>query len=214
MRPDLIATLALAITLGAGCADDAPVGPSKTPPDPTTEPGPPASPTPRVRFKGPKRLALELARILDLDESDVCTELGQYDCFAVHNVSLGGADPFGVALYSPSETSTATTPIAVERVVLAGCIERAARDLETPASAVIFKDVVTSGGELDVDSDAVRVAIDSLYTRSMQRHASDSEVSHLLSLYADVAAESPSPARDWASLSCFAVLTSLETLFY
>lgn len=217
MRPDLFTklALALAITLGVGCADEVPVQPPNSPPpDPTTEAGPPASPNPRVRFKGPKRLALELSRILDLDDGEVCSELGQYDCFTVHNVSLGGADPFGVALYSPSETSTATTPIAVERVVLAGCIERAVRDLKTPTSAVIFKDIATSAGVLDVQSDAVAAAIDSLYTRSMQRRASESEVAHLRSLYADVEKESASPAQDWASLSCFAVLTSLETLFY
>lgn len=210
--------LAVAAVLLIGCADDdqvaAPVPTAQTP-DPTAE-APPTSPDPRIRFKGPKRLRLELARILALDEAEVCRELGAFDCFDVHNVALGGADPFGVALYRPMETSTATTPLAVERVVLAGCIERAVRDLDNPNSAVLFADLQVAAGKIDPSSAPVAKAIDTLYTRALQRHASDAEVAHLRTLYVDIEASgaSESPAKDWASLSCFSVLTSLETLFY
>ncbi len=223
MLPDtamkrLTITLITATLLAlAGCDDDAvPPGPTEPvpSPEPTAEAGPPASPSPHIRFKGPKRLGLELARILDLEATEVCNELGQYDCLAVHNVTLGGADPFGVALYSPSDASSATTPIAVERVVLAACIERAVRDLSSPSQAAIFKGIGVSGGKLAIDGEPVAEAIDALYTRALQRHASESEVKHLRSLYADVEAESAEPAQDWAALSCFAVLTTLESLFY
>jgi hypothetical protein len=213
----LTAIFALSLALVA-CDDDAETLPGGTTPPPTSteEVGPPTSPKARVRFKGPQRLQLELARILDLETDAICMELGQYDCFALHNVALGGTDPFGVALYSPNEDSTATTPLAVERVVLAGCIERATRDLGTPNSATLFKDLAVSGGKLDVDKPAVASAIDALYTRAHQRHAKDSEVEHLRQLYRDIE-ESPdtsAPAQDWATLSCFTVLTTLETLFY
>lgn len=184
---------------------------------PPVDPGPPTSPHARVRFKGPDRIQLELSRILELSPTELCNELGLYDCFAVHQVALGGTDPFGVALYSPTETSTATTPLAIERVVLAGCLERAVRDLSAPASAVIFKDLnVDAQGKLNVESDAVARAIDALYTRSMQRHAKENEVEHLRGLYRGIEAspDAVKPAQEWAALGCFAVLTTLETLFY
>ncbi len=212
-------TLALALTLSAGCADETTPFPPETPPTGTEGPEaeePPTSPTPRVRFKGPKRLNLELARILGFDEGEVCQELGEFDCFLVHNVALGGADPFGVALYSPSETSTATTPLAVERVVLAGCIERAKRDLTSNGSALIFKDIAVTDGKLDPASAGVSAAIATLYTRTMQRHPTESELAHMVGFYGDIEAsgETDTPAQDWAALSCFSVLTSLESLFY
>jgi hypothetical protein len=211
------ASALLLATVVAACDDDEVVLPGEpTPPPTSTQEGPPTSPNARVRFKGPQRLQLELARILEIEGDELCMELGQYDCFAIHNVALGGTDPFGVALYSPNEMSTATTPLAVERVVLGGCIERATRDLDTPASAVIFKDLAVSQGKLDVDAAPVEQAIDALYTRALQRHAKPSEIDHLRQLYRDVEAspDTTNPAQDWATLSCFAVLTTLETLFY
>lgn len=225
MLPDhYIKTLAavVASALIAGCADEdaqQPTDPAVPPAEQTEQPPgdePPTSPNPRIRFKGPKRLQMELARILELDEDEVCNELGEFDCFAVHNIALGGADPFGVALYSPIESSTATTPLAVERVVLSGCIERAVRDLNAPSSAVIFKDVNVTDGKLDPASDAVTAAIDALYTRTLQRHATENETAHLRGFYSDIEAsdDTTAPAQDWASLSCFTVLTTLETLFY
>ncbi len=216
----LAATLMLVCT---GCKDDAAAAAADkkptTPADPTSDPavaGPPTSPNPRIKFKGPKRMKLELARILDLDDGEVCTELGLYDCFGVHNVALGGADPFGVELYTAPEQSSATTPLAVERVVLAGCIERAVRDINNPSTALIFKDLAVIGGQLDPAAEAVADALDALYTRSMQRRATDSEIELLRGLYADIedSGDSSAPAQDWATLSCFTVLTTLETLFY
>jgi hypothetical protein len=50
----------------------------------------------------------------------------------------------------------------------------------------------------------------------MQRHAKPHEVTHLRSLYTQIeaSAEAVKPAQEWAALGCFAVLTTLETLFY
>jgi hypothetical protein len=210
MNSKWLCALAMIFALGACSKDEtAPVAPA--------EPGPPASPHARVRFKGPDRLKLELARILEIEPDELCNELGLYDCFMVHDVALGGTDPFGVALYSPTETSTATTPLAVERVVLGSCIERAVRDLSAPANAVIFKNLAVDGaGKLDVQSEPVALAVDALYTRAMQRHAKPHEVTHLRSLYTQIeaSAEAVKPAQEWAALGCFAVLTTLETLFY
>lgn len=198
--------LSATVTLGA-CADDEGV-----PLPPVVEQGP-TSPHPRVRFKGPERLQMELSRVLGLESDALCNELDLYDCVAVHNVALGGVDPFGSALYNPTETSTPTTTLAVERLVLRACIERSARDF-TSGAPVIF--VGLAPDELDPASAEVAQAVDALYTRALQRHAKPRELEHLGKLYRDIeaSADATMPGREWATLSCFTVLTSLEFLFY
>jgi hypothetical protein len=133
-------------------------------------------------------------------------------------VALGGVDPFGVSLYTPMETSSATTPLAVERVVLGGCIRRSVADLAQPSSALIYRDlpIAADGTLTDVDAAPVTNAITALYQRGLGRAPKDSERSHLTRLYRDIAesGESAAPARDWATLSCFSVLSTVEFLFY
>jgi hypothetical protein len=198
------------------CSDDdeAPLPPTQPPVEEEQDvDAGPTSPNPRVRFKGPQRLQMELGRVLDFEQNELCNELGLYDCVGVHNVALGGVDPFGTALYEANETSTATTTLAVERLVLAGCIERAKRDMTT-SSSVIYAGL--DDNELDVASQAFASAVDTLYTRALQRHHKPAELDHLSKLYSDIAANSDAeaPGREWATLSCFTVLTSLEFLFY
>ena len=107
------------------------------------------------------------------------------------------------------------TPIAIERIALTGCRNRVDADLA--GSPLIFKDVaVNEDGTLaDVDSPAVAAAIDELYKRFTLRRATEEEVAHLRGLYAEaLEINEPNPARAWGIASCFAVATSLESLFY
>ena len=54
-----------------------------------------------------------------------------------------------------------------------------------------------------------------LYKRSLLRPPTAQEQGHLRQLYRDIEADGQGqPARDWAVLSCFSVLTSMEGLFY
>ena len=93
-----------------------------------------------LRFKGPERLANDFAAALDLRPSDVCNELGQYPCATfVHNVALGGVDPYGPGLYEPSGITAVTTPLAVERMALAACTRRVDADLTTGEPAIRAK---------------------------------------------------------------------------
>jgi len=63
-----------------------------------------------LRFKGPERLNSDVAAALELPPDAVCTELGMYQCTsAVHNVALGGVDPYGTGLYEPSGVTASTT---------------------------------------------------------------------------------------------------------
>ncbi len=207
-RKDHVMAIVLAAAVGvlAACGSD---------PDPEVTP---TSAKATVRFKNGQRLQRELERALAIDGRELCKELGQYECFNIHGVVLGNAEAFGVGLYKPLPSTTATSPLAAERVILAACTQRADADLGDPASALIFKNLAVDGdGRLeDADAPAVGEAIDMMYRQALSRRAKDSEIEHHRQLYRDIEARGigDAPTRDWAALSCFAVLTSLESLFY
>lgn len=171
-----------------------------------------------LRFKRNIRLRNDVAQALNLSPQDVCSELGQYSCTDfVHTVSLGGVEPYTLGLNEAFDNSTVTTPIATERVVLFACERRATADLGGGDAQVIFRDLeIGADGRLaDVGAEAVAASIDTLYKRALLRAPTSAEVSHLRQLYRDIEADGQAqPARDWAILSCFSVLSSMESLFY
>ncbi len=171
-----------------------------------------------LRFKGPERLTNDFAVALSLPPEQVCKELGQYPCTtSVHNVALGGVDPYGLGFYEPLPFTGATTPIAVDRVALAACIQRVTLDVTTPADAVIF-----GGLELDAqgrlanrEAPAVKDAITALYQRALLRDPTQAEVDTLSQLATDIeGTSSQTPGRDWMKAACFTVLTSAESIFF
>lgn len=170
-----------------------------------------------VRFKRAFRLTADYAQALSLPVGQLCNELGQYPCTTVvHPIALGGTDPYGVGLYEPLPFTGMSSPIVTDRVALSACLQRVQADLAAGGSAVVFKGVVPDGaGKLNIESAEVREAIDSLYRRATLRRATDSEVGHLKQLYKDIEATGKAQAgQSWMTLSCFAVLTSVEALFY
>lgn len=181
--------------------------------DPPDDPPPPTSPKANVRFKGPRRLANDLAQTLGLDPADVCDELDGLSCTDdVHAVTLGGVEPWNLGIYEPAKHSSVTSPIAVDRVVLEACIRAVDRDLA--GSPKVF-DLTLDGSALDVDDPSVEATITGLYNRAFLREPDAHEIDALVDLYADIEASSTSaPARDWAVATCFASLTTLEFLFY
>lgn len=170
-----------------------------------------------VRIKNVGQLAADFAAALSLSAGDICREVGRYDCFAVHKIPLGGVEPYVLGINNPVDQTTVTTPFAVDRIALSGCRARVDADLADPASAVIFRELgVGSDGTLaDPGAPAVRAAIGALYQRFVQRDPTESEMTNLIALYAEAtAASEPQPARAWAITSCYAVATTVETLFY
>ncbi len=164
----------------------------------------------RVRFKGARRFARDLARALELDPGRVCLELGQYDCVgAVHTIALGGVEPYVLGVFAPTPETTATAPLAVERVVLSACGSRVDEDLAA-SEPLLFEGISSE------PSEALRAAaVERLYRRALLRDPSSAERSALVGLFDEIAADGlPDAARDWAVLSCFTVLTGLEALFY
>lgn len=178
----------------------------------------PASSKANVRFKRAERLGTDMAAALGLDRGTLCRELGQYSCTDfVHTIALGGVEPYELGIREPLDHTTITTPMAVERLALSGCEQRVTRDLADPAGALIFRDlgIDANGAITDPSGPAVLGALDTLYKRALLRPARESEVAHLTQLYRDLeGTNEPGPARDWAILACFSVMTTMEALFY
>ncbi len=177
--------------------------------------GQPASAKSRVKRKSPATLQTDLAQVLSLDKAELCSELGLADCFDVHNILLGGVEPYRLRIDDPIASPSLATPSAVDRIVLSACGERAARDLADPKSAVIF----ATGGETDaaaLDPEARKQSAETLYRRVLSRTAREAELSALVDFYDEVAAEmvAEDVAQTWAQLACYSVATTSEFLFY
>jgi hypothetical protein len=166
-----------------------------------------------VRFKRNERLANDLAQALGLSVTELCKEFDAYDCATdVHKVALGGVDPYAIGLYEPAPDTGASTTIAVDRVVLAACDKRAKGDFAAPAQAQVF---IGLSAASTPDSAEASAAVTALYDRGLARAPTDAEREHLLQLFRDIAMTgTPAAAASWATLSCFAVLSSNEGLFY
>ena len=169
-----------------------------------------------VRFKRNERLTFDFGNALSLPYDTLCKELGQYSCsLFVHPLALGGVDAYGSGLYEPLPFTGVTSPLVVDRIALAGCSQRVEADLASPLNAVIFKNIKLVDGKVDPTSVGATAALDALYKRVMQRPVTASELAHLAQLNADIVASGkPDPGRAWLTLSCFAVLTSVESIFY
>ena len=188
----------------------------------TGPPEPLASKTGRVRFKGGERYATDLATALGLPRDQLCRELGVQDCVdQTHRVVLGGVEPYDLGIYNPLAVAPMTAPIAADRVALAACGAAARRDVTKPADAVFFAGLQPLAGLTDAQR---RQVAERLYDRLLLRDAEAFEVDALVGLHGDVVAELAAAGttttaaggadEQWLTLSCFAVATSLEALFY
>ena len=173
----------------------------------------------RVCFKGAYRLRLDLARLLELPPEEVCRELGVFDCInVVHGISLGGVDAYYANIYKPAEGTSISAPLIVERLALSACIRRFELDQDlAPDAAGLFQLAATGGDRLaDPDAPAVTEAVQRLFQQLLHRDATADELAGIIGLYRDVESDpdTQSPVRDWSVLSCTALLTSVEYLFY
>ncbi len=176
---------------------------------------PPTSNNAALKLKAGLRFRNDVAQALDLDPL-FCSELGLADCAAVHSIILGAADAFGSGLYEPLPETTATSPLAFDRIAVSGCLQRATLDLGNPGAASIFIGLgVDAEGGMDPASAEAAAAVERLYRKGLSRNPTASESKAVLDMYAAIEEQgSDAPARDWATLGCFAVLTSMENVFY
>jgi len=178
--------------------------------------GPTASLDPRVKFKDGERMLRDLSTSLDIPRDKVCLELSQYDCVnEAFRIVLGGVDAEYLGINEPLAEQALTAPIAVDRVALHVCTTRVAMDLAEPAKAVLLKGAPAKGKP---NAAWMRKTTQSVYGTILSREPSKSETSQLASFYNTVAKDggkaNPNAVKDWVTLSCFAVASSLENVFY
>ncbi len=217
MRKQIISGLA-AIAALAACA---------TAPEPALPqfaadvPAPVASVDPRVKFKDGERYLRDLSANLGIPREDICKELSRYDCMTdAFRIVLGGVEAPNLLVNEPIENAALTSPIAVDRVALHVCSNRVRMDREDPAEAVLFKAGAfgADGRARTPDAEWLNATADAIYGSILMRSPSEREIQNLAAYYTQVAdgraANSPDVAADWVTLSCFAVASSLEAVFY
>ena len=201
----------------AGCGGDG-SGDDNNPDDPPGQVTQPASTRSRVKRKSPALLAGDLGQALDLPRAALCRELvggaagSGYDCFEAYDILLGGVEPYELRIDEPLITPTVAAPLAVDRIVLSACGERVARDFAAPDQAVVFTEVAAQTGQAGPDDDARAAVAARLYERLLARPARSDEIDALVEFDAELGAN-PQP-REWAQLTCYAVATTTEFLFY
>jgi len=196
-----LAGLCLASTLG--CSTD-------TDPDIEPEPEIAASTRNQLLWKRVQVFEQDLSRALELAPEELCTELGSYDCVNdIHLVNLGGHDPFGRSQYAPVAAPMVTTPLAVERVVIAACSKRVERDHDERA---VFTALDFGSPAPAATSDAFTETVDTLYRRLLSRDPVDAEYEVLAELLVDDQGE-PVLAERFAAEACVAVATTTEFIF-
>lgn len=205
------ASLALGALLLAGCGEAlTPLRP--TPADPPQFTCDPEAEPPAVESLQWKRVAAftaDLSTALELSDDALCNEVDAFPCRDVHLVALGGNDPYGAAQYEPVATPLATTPTAVDRVVLAACENAVARD-ESGAPAVFTELAPTAE---PADPAALTAQAEALYRRLLARDAEPDELALIAELAFDPMGV-PRSAREADVLACFAIGSTTENLLF
>lgn len=204
-RRNLInATLAAALALscaGAALAADAP------------------SSDPRVKFKDGERFLRDLSDGLSLPRASACQELGKYDCSdTAFRIVLGGVEPYDMRILDPLESASLASPIALDRIALQACTNRVKLDSDTPTTAVLFKPPAGAAASRAPNKAWIDGSTAAIYEKILRRPATAAEKTQMADFYKTVAGtRKDAPAaieKDFVTLGCFAVASSLENTFY
>lgn len=169
---------------------------------------------PDLQWKRAAAVERDLMRALELSSEQLCLEVGVAPCVEqVHLVALGGHDPFGLGLFESLEAPLATTPIALDRVALSGCVARADLDRAAGDAAVVFTAFDLAAAAPAGDDPQVAAMLTELYHRLLARDPLATELEALGELTLDEAGE-PISGREFAVLACYAVATTTEFLFF
>lgn len=165
-----------------------------------------------LQWKRNVALQRDLMRALELPEEAVCNELGRGSCTReIHHISLGGADPLSIGLYEPLPDTLVSTPIVLDRVVMSACASRASLDRD--GQAIVFTDLDLAGAAPAAGDDDFTATVTALYRRLLSRDPEPHELTTLGELVVDEAGK-PVSAYDFAVLTCFAIGTTSEFLFF
>lgn len=154
----------------------------------------------------------DLMRSLELKKEEVCSELGDRSCTRdVHIIALGGNDPFRSGIHRPSAEPSATTSVAIDRVLLSACSARARADKTSPAK--VFTAIDLRGAAPAPDAPAVDTTIRDLYRRLLARDPKAHETMAVKSLLDPSAPDALQSAEEFAALACYVIGSSIEFLF-
>ena len=171
-------------------------------------------PSEKAHWKRVKAIKNDLAYALDLNDDELCHELGSLSCFdQVHLSALGGNEPFILTQYEPIESPSAISAVVTERVVLAACSNKV--DIDQKGTATVFTQYDLSAMAEPLNSDylaALDLQNTRLYQRLLVRDPTQEELTLLQSLTQDAQGNAISNA-DVAKLSCFTIATSSEFIF-
>lgn len=207
---------------GAGCSSSG-TGDPNPDPEPDLQPDPSgdglAAPSTKNDLVWRRYRAFEqgLGEALNLAQGEICQELGRYDCIdRVHLVALGGNDPFEQGMHEPMTAPTATTPVAVERLVLSACDAAVTADAARPVPLIFLDlDLSAVAAPLDLSNAAHALAVDDTITSLYRRlHARDPLPSERAKAREIVAGDpEPMQPRELALLACYAIGTTTEGVF-
>jgi hypothetical protein len=178
---------------------------------------PKAPPLSTLQWKRADALEADLAQALELAPEELCLEFGQVPCIQkVHLVPLGGNEPFWSGMLQPAAEPLASTPSVVDRVVLAACTNRVARDQHAGAgddAPRVFTQFPLDQPAPAPGSDANSGMVRDLFRRLLVRDPQQSELSAIGALAHDDD-DAPVSGVDFAKLACFAIGSSSEFLFF
>jgi hypothetical protein len=202
----------------AACSNPSSPAPAPKDPAPAVDPldGVAASTKNELLWKRARAVESGLAQALAIPVEDVCNELDRYSCIGlVHQVPLGGNDPFAQGLYEPLRAPSTTTALSFDRVVLAACSAAVEIDAARPAP-IVFRGHPLTDAPLTDAADAV-IGADLLGTTLVRRvHGREPEAGELTALHELLVDDDGAPVsgRTFAKLACFAVASTTENLFY
>jgi hypothetical protein len=170
---------------------------------------------PDLQWKRFAALEADLSAALELSPDELCVELGREPCIReAHLVPLGGNNPFKTGLLEPSTEPLATTPFAIDRIVLSACSERVKRDREAgTGDARVFTHFELTGDAPLPEDEATIGLVTSLYRRLLARDPAEQEIPLVAALATKDGGE-PIAAADFATLACYAIGTTTEFLFF
>ena len=169
-----------------------------------------------LKLKRHKVLQSDLAEALELNHSELCSELGDLDCIdEVHKLPLGGTSAYVDTIYSPIEDAIAPTVVILERIATSACGKRVEIDFQDPSNAIYFN-LNSSQTNLDTAlQNKLRASATKLIQNAYLREPTTDELNSFVGLYQKIQlANISDPVTAWSQASCISVFTSLEFLFY
>ncbi len=145
---------------------------------------------------------------LELSKNQLCNEMGSFSCVdKVHLTILGGNEAFDSAQHERLQDPSILTSVAVSRVLLSACSQRADLDEQSGVQgAAVFKHFALTGS--GTDGGAVTAQATELYKRLLARTPTQQELSAI-----SAAKDNFTSPKSLAIAMCYAIGSHIENIF-